>query len=160
MEVRKARKEELSEILGIYEGARAFMRKNGNPTQWGDDYPYPDVISGDIEEGRLFVIAEENELFGVFAFINGRDPDYDRIDGAWLNSLPYAAIHRVASAGKRGGMMAACVEYCLGICNNLRIDTHADNLPMQRSLERLGFCRCGTVYITRAGERIAYHLSK
>lgn len=160
MEVRAAKSEELNEILEIYEGARAFMKKNGNPTQWGDDYPYPELIREDIALGRLYVICEENEIFGVFAFINGRDADYDYIDGAWVNSLPYAAIHRVASAGKRGGMMAVCVEYCLGICSNLKIDTHEDNLPMQRSLERLGFTRCGKVYITRAGERIAYQLSR
>lgn len=158
MEVRKARLSELGKILGIYEGARAFMRKNGNPTQWGDGYPPADVVEGDVREGRLFVIAEGEELFGVFAFINGRDPDYDNIDGAWLNSLPYAAIHRVASAGKKGGMMEYCVNYCLTVCPNLKIDTHADNIPMQRSLERIGFTRCGTVYITRAGERVAYQL--
>ena len=57
-------------------------------------------------------------------------------------------------------MMAECVKYCLGVCDQLRIDTHEDNLPMQRSLERLGFVRCGKVYIERAGERIAFQLSK
>jgi RimJ/RimL family protein N-acetyltransferase len=160
MEIRKARREEIIEILNIYSGARAFMRENGNPTQWGTEYPYREIIDEDIRLGRLYVICEESELFGVFAFIEGPDSDYDYIDGAWLNSLPYFAIHRVASAGKRGGMMALCVEYCLGVCENLRIDTHEDNLPMQRSLERLGFKKCGKVYIERAGERIAYQLSK
>lgn len=160
MEIRKARQGELSEILGIYEGARAFMRKSGNPTQWGDNYPAEEVLAKDIELGQLYVICEEDELFGVFAFIEGPDKDYNYIDGAWLNSLPYYAIHRVASAGKRGGMMAECVKYCLGVCDQLRIDTHEDNLPMQRSLERLGFVRCGKVYIERAGERIAFQLSK
>ena len=160
MEIRKAKNEDLPDILGIYDGARAFMKENGNPTQWGNEYPQTEIINEDIRLGQLYVICEKSELFGVFAFIKGPDRDYDYIDGEWLNSLPYFAIHRVASAGKRGGMMALCVEYCLGICENLRIDTHEDNLPMQRSLERLGFKRCGKVYIERAGERIAYQLSK
>ena len=160
MEIRKAKHEDLPDILNIYEGARAFMKENGNPSQWGNEYPQAEIIREDIRLGQLYVISEESELFGVFAFIKGPDRDYDYIDGEWLNSLPYFAIHRVASAGKRGGMMALCVEYCLGICENLRIDTHEDNLPMQRSLERLGFKRCGKVYIERAGERIAYQLSK
>lgn len=160
MEIRKAKKEDLPEILKIYEGARAFMKQNGNPTQWGNEYPQAEIIAEDVRLGRLYVICESCELFGVFAFIKGPDKDYNYIDGAWLNSLPYYAIHRVASAGKRGGMMAECVKYCLGVCNQLRIDTHEDNLPMQRSLERLGFVRCGKVYIERAGERIAYQLSK
>ena len=158
MNVVKATKEQLDEILDIYAGAREFMRNSGNPTQWSDGYPYPDVVERDIENGLLYVLVENGELFGVFAFINGKDPDYDHIDGAWLNSLPYAAIHRVASAGKRGGVVAACVEFCLGKINNLKIDTHEDNIPMQRALERIGFIRCGKVYIKRAGERVAYQL--
>ena len=163
MNVKKATQEQLEEILNIYAGAREFMRKSGNPTQWSDGYPYPEVVSADIEGDRLYVITEgeeNSELLGVFAFINERDPDYDNIDGAWLNDLPYAAIHRVASAGKRGGIVGACVEYCLSQTNNLKIDTHSDNIPMQKALERIGFTQCGTVYIKRAGERIAYQLYK
>ena len=77
MEIRKARQGELPEILGIYEGARAFMRKSGNPTQWGDNYPAEEVLAKDIELGQLYVICEADELFGVFAFIKGPDKDYN-----------------------------------------------------------------------------------
>ena len=160
MQVRKATFDDLEEILKIYEGARAFMRKSGNPTQWQGGYPYPEVVKDDIEGGILHVIDEDGELYGVFAFITDEDPDYANIDGAWLNDLPYAVIHRVASAGKKSGMLGVCIEYCLGKANNLKIDTHEDNIPMQNALERLGFTRCGKVYIARAGERIAYQLYK
>ena len=158
MQVQKATLDQIDEILRIYEGARRFMREQGNPTQWQGGYPYPEVVADDIEKGQLYVLCEGKELYGVFAFIQKEDPDYARIEGAWLNSLPYAAIHRVASAGKRGGIVAACVEYCLGFINTIKIDTHEDNIPMQKSLERIGFCRCGKVNIARAGERIAYQL--
>lgn len=160
MTVRKATFGDLEEILKIYEGARGFMRKNGNPTQWQGGYPYPEVVRADIESGVLHVIEEDGELYGVFAFIMTGDPDYANIDGAWLNDLPYAVIHRVASAGKKGGMLRVCIEYCLSKANNLKIDTHEDNIPMQNGLLRLGFARCGKVYLTRAGERIAYQLYK
>ena len=160
MQVQKATYSQTDEILRIYEDARSFMRKSGNPTQWQGGYPYPEVVKSDIDKGQLYVICEDGEIYGVFAFIKEEDPDYANIDGAWLNSLPYAAIHRVASAGKRGGIVAACVEYCLTQINNLKIDTHEDNIPMQRSLERIGFSKCGKVYIARAGERIAFQLYK
>ena len=160
MQVQKATHSQTDEILRIYDGARSFMRKSGNPTQWQGGYPYPEVVKNDIDKGQLYVICEDGEIYGVFAFIKDEDPDYEKIDGAWLNSLPYAAIHRVASAGKRGGIVAACVEYCLTQINNLKIDTHEDNIPMQRSLERIGFSKCGKVYIARAGERIAFQLYK
>ncbi len=160
MTVRKATLGDLDEILKIYERARSFMRENGNPTQWQGGYPYPDVVQHDIQSGILRVIEEDGELYGVFAFITDGDPDYASIDGAWLNDLPYAVLHRVASAGKKSGMLRVAIEYCLGVSNNLKIDTHEDNLPMQNALTRLGFVRCGKVYITRAGERIAYQLYK
>ena len=160
MQIQKATSNQIDEILKIYEGARSFMREQGNPTQWQGGYPYPDVVQSDIQKGQLYVICEENEIYGVFAFIKEDDPDYAKIDGAWLNSLPYGVIHRVASAGKRGGIVADCVEYCLTQINNLKIDTHEDNIPMQKSLERIGFSKCGKVYIARAGERIAFQLYK
>ena len=160
MTVRKAELNDIEEILKIYEGARSFMRKSGNPTQWQGGYPYPEVIKSDIENRILHVIEEDGELYGVFAFITDGDPDYASIDGAWLNDLPYSVIHRVASAGKKSGMLKVAIEYCLKETNNLKIDTHEDNIPMQNALARLGFTHRGKVYIARAGERIAYQLYK
>ena len=157
MEVRRAKQKEIEEILAIYAGARDYMRKTGNPTQWSGGYPDEATVLADMSAERLYVLCEGDELYGVFALLENGDSDYDKIDGAWLNSLPYAAMHRVASAGKRGGVVAECVNYVLSRFSDVRIDTHEDNLPMQRALERFGFVRCGIVYITRAGERIAYH---
>ena len=160
MEVRKANMSDLEKILEIYAGAREFMRNNGNPSQWGGSYPEVETVKEDIDGGNLQLICENGEILGVFAFFEEGDKDYLHINGAWLNSLPFAAIHRVASAGKKGGIMAECVKYCLEFTDNLKIDTHEDNFPMQRSLERLGFVRCGKVNIPGAGERIAYQLYK
>ncbi|MBR2613034.1 MAG: GNAT family N-acetyltransferase [Clostridia bacterium] len=157
MEVRRAKQEEVEEILDIYAGARDYMRKTGNPTQWSGGYPDEATVLSDMSAERLYVLCEGDELYGVFALLETGDSDYDKIDGAWLNSLPYAAMHRVASAGKRGGVVAECVNYVLSRFSDVRIDTHEDNLPMQRALEKFGFVRCGKVHITRAGERIAYH---
>ena len=57
-------------------------------------------------------------------------------------------------------VLVAEVEDVLNRFPNLKIDTHEDNIPMQNALARLGFTRCGKVYIARAGERIAYQLYK
>ena len=103
MEVRRAKQKEIEEILAIYAGARDYMRKTGNPTQWSDGYPDEATVLADMSAERLYVLCDGDELYGVFALLENGDSDYDKIDGAWLNSLPYAAMHRVASAGKRGG---------------------------------------------------------
>ena len=160
MFIRKAKLEDTEAILEIYARARDFMRASGNPTQWSGGYPDRAVVLNDIRLDRLHVLCEGDVLHGVFALLCDGDHDYDKMDGAWLNSLPYAAMHRVASAGLRSGIVRECVNFCLKIFNDIRIDTHEDNIPMQRALERIGFVRCGKVYITRAGERIAYHLHK
>jgi len=45
----------------------------------------------------------------------------------------------------------------LGQCGHLRIDTHGDNVVMQRVLEGLGFTRCGIIYIEEDNDpRIAF----
>jgi len=160
MTVRKATLDDIEEILKIYEGARSFMRKSGNPTQWQGGYPYPETVRADIESSVLHVIEEDGELYGVFAFITSGDPDYANIEGAWLNDLPYAVIHRVASAGKRGGMLRICVEYCLSKASNLKIDTHEDNIPMQKAVEKEGFIHRGTIYLANGDPRRAYSRKK
>ena len=73
---------------------------------------------------------------------------------------PYAAIHRVASAGKRTGVLAQCLDYCIAKHQNLRIDTHFDNKIMQHLLEKYGFYRCGTIYLENGDPRIAYQFIK
>ncbi len=151
---------ELDEIMDIYARARAFMAQNGNPGQWGDSYPSREMIEEDILSNRLFVCVINGQLEAVFAFILGEDPDYKEIEqGRWLNDEPYGALHRLASAGHRGGIVGLVTDWCLEHCENLRADTHADNKIMQRALERSGFTRCGIVHLTRlaGGEaRIAY----
>lgn len=53
--VRKAEKSDLEEILKIYAVAREFMKKNGNPTQWGDSWPLNEDIEKNIDEEKQLV---------------------------------------------------------------------------------------------------------
>ena len=85
------------------------------------------------------------------------DEDYAVIrDGSWLEEeRPYWVVHRVASYGGRGAA-AWCLDWCWQQCDNLRIDTHRDNLSMQRLLEKCGFGLRGVVSCRHGGERLAY----
>ena len=159
MEIRNARAEELSEILDIYERARTFMKENGNPTQWEGGYPSPEILQADIEKNALYVIEGSGVLHGVFAFFPKGDPAYDTLPVSWLNDLPHAAIHRVASAGTAKGVLGACVRFCLSHAKNLKIDTHKDNTVMQAALLKQGFTACGVAEIPDVGERIVYQLT-
>ena len=160
MEIRKARIDELSEIMEIYAAARAYMRENGNPEQWSGGYPSKELIRSDIEAGICHVAEEDGTLLGVFCYFFGEDPTYQRIyDGKWLNNAPYGVLHRIAVVSHRRGVASFCFEYCFSQCKNLKIDTHRDNIPMQRSLSKNGFVACGTIYLANGDARIAYQKS-
>ena len=147
---RGAVRADMARILDIYARAREFMAKNGNPTQWGDNYPSPELLEEDIDTNRLFVYMVNGRMQAVFAFILGEDPTYKVIeDGHWLNdTLPYGTLHRLASAGESKGIGKAVVEWCLEHCESLRADTHADNKVMQHLLESEGFTRCGITLLS------------
>ena len=156
--IRKAEKADLDKIMDIYDTARAFMRKSGNPTQWAGGYPPREMIVGDIAVGRSYVICDDGRVCGVFALFDGIDPTYLRIDGeGWLNDEPYLTIHRIASDGTARGVLKCAVDYCKSLSDNVRIDTHEDNHVMQSAVEKNGFIRCGIIYLENGDPRIAYH---
>lgn len=160
MQIRKATVQDLSAVLDIYERARGFMEETGNPTQWGKSYPSPECVRSDIQTEHLYVLEKDGALHGVFAFFPEGDAAYDTFPDKWINPLPYAAIHRVASAGKERGVLSAIVAYCLSQRKNLKIDTHKDNRVMQKALEKQGFVFCGVANIPDVGERMLYQLNK
>lgn len=159
MFIRKARKEDIESIMGIYESARAYMKESGNPDQWGDSYPPLSLVEKNIADSCCFCISCGDRICGVFSYFENGDSAYDNIsDGAWLDDKPYGAIHRVAGDGSCHGIFRAAVEFCKKTTPALKIDTHHDNKTMQRAIEKAGFQRCGTVYADDGSERIAYHL--
>ncbi|MBR3692340.1 MAG: GNAT family N-acetyltransferase [Clostridia bacterium] len=156
--IRPAVTEDLPEIRDIYARARAFMRESGNPNQWKNTTPTEAQILGDLSGENLFVLTDTAGIAGVFALFTQPDPTYARIDGAWPNDLPYVTIHRIASAGRRGGIVAAAVDFARTKGARMRIDTHADNRVMQSALAKLGFVHCGTIYLENGEPRLAYQL--
>lgn len=162
MEIRKAAKDDRNRILELYTMARAFMRENGNPDQWGYSYPPEELVLQDITEGKSYVCVEEETVLAVFFYEQGIEPDYLEIyDGEWLNEEAYSVVHRIAAPTGRKGVASFCIRWCCeNSPGNVRIDTHRDNIPMQNMLQKNGFVRCGIIYIKDGSERIAYQWKK
>lgn len=154
--IQKADISQLPRILEIYEKARVFMAESGNPDQWGTGYPPEEMIRQDIRNGKSYVNLEGDHIRAVFYFAVEADPTYSYIEGAWLNDAPYGVIHRIAVDGSGRGVAAECFAFAAQHCENLRIDTHEKNIPMQRCLAKNGFTRCGTIYLEDGDPRIAY----
>lgn len=160
MNIRTATLKDTEEILAIYERARNYMRETGNPNQWKSTHPTPEIIRKDIEKEDLYLLWDEDGIEGVFAYINGPDPTYDYIEGEWLDDLPYCAVHRVASAGKKKGILKAVMDYAFTRADSIKIDTHKQNSVMQHQLEKYGFFRCGIIYLENGEDRIAYQMRR
>lgn len=156
MQIRKTEKKDLEEVMEIYRGAQEFMIKTGNPEQWGRTYPSRELVLEDIEKGKSYVCYLEGRILAVFYYDICDEADYRNIDGAWLNDREYGVVHRIAAREGSGGGRV-CIAWCYEQCKNLRLDTHEDNLPMQRLLKNQGFTRCGKVTLEKYGERIAFH---
>ena len=154
--IQKADISQLPRILEIYEKARAFMAESGNSDQWGTGYPPEEMIRQDIRDGKSYVNLEGDHIRAVFYFAVEADPTYGYIEGAWLNDAPYGVIHRIAVDGSGRGVAAECFAFAAQHCENIRIDTHEKNIPMQRCLTKNGFTRCGTIYLEDGDPRIAY----
>ena len=156
MNIRPATEKDLVHILDIYCQAREFMVKNGNPTQWKNGYPQRQLLEEDIRKKQLYVAVRDNTVCGVFVFFIGDDPTYAYIEGSWRKNTPYGVIHRIAGVG--GGVFRAALEFCMKQTDHMRIDTHADNKPMQHLVEKSGFSPRGTIYVEDGSPRIAYDL--
>ncbi|MBQ4070960.1 MAG: GNAT family N-acetyltransferase [Clostridia bacterium] len=143
----------------IYADARTFMRAAGNPTQWLVGGPSRATLLEDIERGGSYVVEEDGEILAVFYFKREKDPTYTEIhEGRWLDGEEYAVIHRIAVADSARGRGVASFVFseCFKMHPNLKIDTHRDNIPMQRALYRSGFVRCGIIYLENGEERFAF----
>lgn len=157
LKIRPATLADLDEIEKIYAQARRFMRENGNPTQWKDGYPRRELLEADIAREELYVVMDEDRICGVFLFVIGEDPTYGYMEGGtWRSDTLYGTIHRIAS--RSSGVFAAAVVFARSRCSHVRVDTHADNKPMQHLAEKYGFSKRGIIYVDDGTPRIAYDL--
>ena len=166
MEVRRTQEKDVDIIMDIYSRARKFMAKNGNLTQWPNSYPNIELVKSDVEKDG-YVVIENEQVIGVFVLEeNANEPAYNTIEGAWLNDKPYSAIHRCATGGTVKGVGQFLLDWCFNKCDNIRVDTHEDNIPMKNLLNKNGYKYCGKVYYTAKdygedyGERIAFQKCK
>ncbi|MBQ7356840.1 MAG: N-acetyltransferase [Clostridia bacterium] len=161
MQIRRATLADANAANEIYESARAFMRSTGNLTQWSGVHPSKEEIIDGISDGTSYVCVEGEEIVATFYFNVGDDPTYRVIyDGEWRDSEPYAVIHRIAVKYPGRRIADACFDFCKGLYPSIKIDTHRDNIPMQRCLLRNGFAYCGIIHLADGEPRLAYQWLK
>ena len=156
--IRKAEYKDLDRILEIYDIAKNFMHTNGNPNQWNGAYPERETLENDVDKGNLYAMFDEKErIYGVFALIGGEDKTYKYIEGKWKSNTPYGTIHRIACDGTVKNVLKECCDFAEKNYNHLRVDTHKDNIPMQKAVKKNGFEYAGIIYLENGDPRLAYN---
>ena len=146
--------------MKVMDAAKKIMRQSGNMQQWTDGYPLESVIKSDIEKNGGFVVEEDNQIVGYFAFLSSPEPTYARIyEGKWLDDeQPYHVVHRIASYPDVHGIFSSIMDFCFSKEPNIRIDTHRDNIIMQHNIAKHGFTYCGIILLANGDERLAYQI--
>lgn len=164
MEIRKTREADKSEILKIYDQAKAYFKSRGID-QWQNGYPDEECLTADMEDGISYVVEENGAVIATAAIMTGKDACYDVIEeGNWLSQAEeYGVVHRIAVAEeKKGkGIGVWLLNRAEGMCRArgvryMRMDTHKDNLSMQRLLSKCGYQSCGIIYVEDGTKRIAF----
>jgi ribosomal protein S18 acetylase RimI-like enzyme len=163
MKFRHAELKDIIEIMKIIKDAQKYL-KNNNIDQWQNNYPNRKTIENDIKSKNSYVLEKDKQVIAYSAFIFAKDKTYQNIyKGKWLNDNDYAVIHRLAVAEdyKGQGIASLLIEElekqasANGI-NTIRIDTHQDNLSMQKLIKKNNFIYCGIIYTETNAKRLAY----
>ena len=93
--IREAKPSDMADILTVMDAAKKIMRQSGNMHQWSDGYPSEVVITADMERNGGFVVEDDNQVVGYFAFLPSPEPTYAKIyEGKWIDEQQdYAAQH-------------------------------------------------------------------
>lgn len=160
IDFRKACIQDMKQILHILDVARLNMRKANNPNQWDKNYPSQLDITQDIESGVGWVGVSDDEIVLYFALIESPDKTYTTIKGSWIGDDDYLVIHRLAVLYPKRHLGQKVIEFALSFGYDIKVDTHKDNIPMQKLLANQGFNYCGIIYLENKEERLAYQKTK
>lgn len=163
MKFRKASKIDIEDIMAIIKHGQNFLKEQG-VEQWQNNYPNYDSIHKDIEKGYGYIVEMDKELVATVALSFDGEITYKKIyEGEWLSDYDYCVIHRMAiHKEKRGsGIASFMMDNINKLCQekgirSIKVDTHRDNIPMQKYLEKNGFKHCGIIYVTDGSERLAF----
>ncbi|MCM8710326.1 GNAT family N-acetyltransferase [Clostridium sp. SYSU_GA19001] len=163
MQFRKTVEEDIISIMKIINAAQTYFKEQGID-QWQNGYPNYNSIENDINNGYSYVLDENDKIIGTAAVSFDGEKTYENIyNGAWITNEEYAVVHRIAvdSNYKGQGIASIIIKNIEDLCINkgvhsIKIDTHKENLSMQKLLQKNGFKYCGIIYLEDGNERIAF----
>ncbi|WP_221372734.1 GNAT family N-acetyltransferase [Clostridium perfringens] len=163
MEFRQAKISDLDQIVEIIELSKKYLKET-KVDQWQDGYPAKEDLRRDIESGNSYVLTNKDEIVATTVISLDGESTYNSIfNGEWITNEDYIVMHRVAVHDKYKGKgifkelikEAEILALNKGI-SSIKIDTHRDNISMQRAVVKNDFQKCGIIYLEDGSERIAF----
>lgn len=160
MKLRLTTTSDLDAVMKIINQAKTYFKEQGI-NQWQDGYPNETSIINDIKQQEAYVLDIDGEIIATAMISKAAEPNYNYIEGKWLQTADYIVIHRIAIRNDHKGNSLAKIIIDEAIklypgMSSIRIDTHDDNLSMQRFLTKNAFTYCGTIYLENKETRRAY----
>lgn len=163
MEFRQAKISDLDQIVEIIELSKKYLKET-KVDQWQDGYPEKEDLRRDIESGNSYVLTNKDKIVATTVISLDGESTYNSIfNGEWITNEDYIVMHRVAVHDKYKGKgifkelikEAEILALNKGI-SSIKIDTHRDNISMQRAVLKNDFKKCGIIYLEDGSERIAF----
>jgi Sortase and related acyltransferases len=163
MVLRKATTADIPAMMEIFCHAQASLKSMG-VNQWQNNYPNVDIIDKDLANETAYVLTKDGNILATATIIFNHEPTYDRIyEGEWLSRDKFIVVHRIAVNNhyKMKGIASHILKEVerMAIRANIRsfkIDTHKDNIPMRKMIEKNGFTYCGRITLLDGNSRVAY----
>ena len=165
MIIRKATIQDIPQMSKIYLDAIQALAAQGVPQWQCGTGPSCETAQTDILTGDSYVAEAQGQILGTSYISFGVEPSYRNITlGQWQSSCSrYGFLHRVAVAdtAKGTGIVSHFFRQAQQMAQQLdisvlRCDTHQQNLPMQKALEKFGFYRCGIIHLENGDPRVGY----
>lgn len=160
MKLRLTTTNDLTAVMKIINQAKEYFKSQGI-NQWQDGYPNEQSIISDIDNQEAYVLEDEGKIVATVMISNHNEPCYNYIEGKWLQDDNYTVVHRIAidNHQKGKGLAKIILDEAIKLhssSHSIRIDTHENNLSMQRFLTKYGFTYCGIIYLESKDTRLAF----
>lgn len=163
MDFRIAVETDINNVMNIIKQAQAYFKEQ-RIDQWQNNYPNAETISNDIANGHSYVLLKDNKIVATAAVSFDGEKTYNSIyEGEWISDNEYAVIHRIAvdNTHKGLGLSSKIIKHAEELCLNkgvhsIKVDTHKENISMQKLLEKNNFKYCGMIYLEDGSKRVAF----
>ncbi|MGE5473910.1 MAG: GNAT family N-acetyltransferase [Ignavibacteriales bacterium] len=151
MKIEKAQIESIDKIMELIKKCIEDMESKGI-YQWNMHYPTKDIFLEDINHGNLYILIENNEIFGIITFDENQSSEYKDI--SWISKNgKVLVIHRLAinPIYQKHGFGRALMDFAEGEAykkgfNSIRLDAYSGNQRTLKFYENRDYKKTGQLY--------------